>query len=48
MLKDMDFYHMREIYKKQSLDAGIDSIKTASKRVVQKAGEYLGNKLQTQ
>ena len=32
-------------YKKQLLDTGLDSLKAASKNVVHKAGEYLGNKI---
>ena len=30
-------------HKKQLLDTGLDSLKTASKKAVQKAGEFLGN-----
>ena len=30
-------------YKKQLLDTGPDAVKTASKKVVQKAGEFIGN-----
>ena len=30
-------------YKKQLLDTGLDSLKTASKKVVHKAGEFMGN-----
>ena len=37
----MDFYHLRENYKKQLLDTGLD----ASKKVVHKAGEFIGNKI---
>ena len=32
-------------YKKQSLDTGLDSLKTASKNLVHKAGEFIGNKI---
>ena len=32
-------------YKKQLLDTGLDSLKTPSKKVVHKAGEFLGNKI---
>ena len=32
-------------YKKQLLDTGLDSLKTASKNAVHKAGEILGNKI---
>ena len=38
MLKDIDFYHWRE-------NTGLDSLKTVSKKVVHKAGEFLGNKI---
>ena len=31
--------------KKQLLDAELDSLKTTSKNVVQRAGEFLGNKI---
>ena len=36
----MDFYHLQENMKKQLLDKGLD----ASKKVVHKAGEFIGNK----
>ena len=36
----MDFYHLQENIKKQLLDKGLD----ASKKVVHKAGEFIGNK----
>ena len=45
MLKDMDFYYLQENIKKQLLDTGLDSLKTASKKVVHTAGKYLGNKV---
>ena len=32
-------------YKKQLLDTGLNSLKTASKNVVRKTGEFLGNKI---
>ena len=32
-------------YKKQLLDTGLDTVKTASKKVVHKAGELLENKI---
>ena len=32
-------------YKKQLLGTGLDSLKTASKQVVHKVGEFLGNKV---
>ena len=40
----MDFYHSRENIKKQLLDIGVDSLKTVTKKVVQKSCEFLGNK----
>ena len=42
MLKDIDFYHLQENIKKQLLDTGLGAVKTASKKVVHKAGEFLG------
>ena len=41
----MDFYHLRENIKKQLLNTGQGSLKTAAKKVVHKAGELLGNKI---
>ena len=32
-------------YKKQLLDTGLDAVKTASKKVVHEAGEFIGNKI---
>ena len=32
-------------YRKQLLDSGLDPLKTASKKVVHKAGEFLENKI---
>ena len=32
-------------YKKELLNTGIDSLKTASKKVFHKTGEFLGNKI---
>ena len=32
-------------YRKQLLDSGLDSLKTPSKKVVHKAGEFLENKI---
>ena len=32
-------------YEKQLLDTGLDSLKSASKKVVHKAGEFIGNKI---
>ena len=45
MLKDMDFYYLWENIKKKLMDTGLDSLKTASKKVVDKAGEFLWNKI---
>ena len=45
MLKDMDFYHLRENIKKQLLNTGLDSLKTAFRKEVHKAGEFIGNKI---
>ena len=41
----MDFYHLRENIKKQLLDTGLVTVKTASKKIVHKLGEFLGNKI---
>ena len=40
----MDLSFARK-YKKQLLDTGLDAVKTTSKKVAQKAGEFLGNKI---
>ena len=40
----MDVYHLRENIKK-SLATGLDALKTASKKVFHKTGEYLENKI---
>ena len=45
MLKDIGFYHLQENIKKKLLDAGLDAVKTATKKLVHKAGEYFGNKI---
>ena len=45
MLKDMDFYHFQENIEKKLLDTGLDSLKATFKKVGQKAGEILGNKI---
>ena len=44
MLEDVGFCHLGEIYQKQLLNTGLDSLRTASKNVVHKAGELFGNK----
>ena len=40
----MDFYHLQVNKKNKLLDKGLD----ASKKVVHKAGKFIGNKLQMQ
>ena len=45
MLEDIDFYHLLENTKELLLDTGLDSLKTASKKVVHKAGESSENKI---
>ena len=45
MLKGINFYHLQENIKKQLLNTRLDAVKTASKKVVHKAGEFLGNKI---
>ena len=41
---DIDLSSLRK-YKTKLMDAGLDSRKTASKKVVHKASEFLGNKI---
>ena len=41
----MDFYHLRENIKKQLLNTGLDSLKTAFRKEVHKAAEFIGNKI---
>ena len=41
----MDFYHLQENIKKQLIDTGLNAVKTASKKVAHKAGEYIGSKI---
>ena len=41
----MDFYHLQKKYKKKLLDSSLDALNTASKKVVHKASEFLGNKI---
>ena len=36
----MDFYHLQENVKEQLMDAGLDFLKAASKKVVHKAGDF--------
>ena len=38
--KGYGFLSFARKYKKQSLDTGLDAVKTASKKVVHKAGEF--------
>ena len=42
----MDFYHLQENIKKHVLDKELDSLKTGSKKVLHKADEFLGNKIE--
>ena len=44
---DIDFYHLAENIKKNYWiqDTGLNSLKTASIKVVRKAGEFIGNKI---
>ena len=44
-VKGYGFLSFAGKYKKQLLDTGLDSLKTASKKVFHKAGEFLGNKI---
>ena len=43
-VKEYGFLSFARKYKKL-LDTGLDAVKTASKKVVHNAGEYLGNKI---
>ena len=45
MLKYMDFYHFQENIKKHLLDTGLDALKIASIKEVQKEGDFRGNKI---
>ena len=49
MLKDMDFLSfirgLSKKYRKKLLDTGVDALKTASIKVISKAGEFIGNKI---
>ena len=42
--KGYGFLSFARKYKKQLLDTGVDAVKTASKKVVHKSGEFVGNK----
>ena len=44
-VKGYGFLSFARKYKKQLLDTGIDPLKTVFKKVVHKAGEFLGNKI---
>ena len=44
-VKGHEFLSFARKYEKQLLDTGLDSLKTASKKVVHKAGKLLGNKI---
>ena len=44
-VKGYGFLLFAKKYKKQLLDTGLDSLKTASKKVVHRAGEFLGSKI---
>ena len=41
----MEFLSFARKYKKQLLDTELDSLKTASKKVVHKTDKFLGNKI---
>ena len=43
-VKEYGFLSFVRKYKKQLLDTGLDSLKTATKNVVHKAGELIGNR----
>ena len=43
----MDIYHsQKNIWKSTGLYTGLESLKTTSKKVVHKASEFLGNKIE--
>ena len=44
-VKGYGFLSFERKYKKQLLNTGLDAAKTASKKIVHKAGEFLGNKI---
>ena len=44
-VKGYEFLSFARKYKKQLLDTGVDSLKTASIKVVHKAGGFSGNKI---
>ena len=45
-VKGYGFLSFARKYKKQLLDTGLDAVKTSSKKVVHKAGEFLGSKIE--
>ena len=44
-VKRCEFLSFARKYKKQLLDTGLDAVKSASKKVIHKAGEFIGNKI---
>ena len=44
-VKGYRFLSFARKYRKQLLDTGLDAVKTVSKKVVHKAGEFSGNKI---
>ena len=44
-VKGYGFSSLARKYKKQLLHTGLDSVKTISKKLVHKAGEFLGNQI---
>ena len=44
-VKGYRFLSFTRKYKKQLLDTGLDAVRAASKKVIHKAGEFLGNKI---
>ena len=44
-VEEYGFLSFARKYEKQLLDTRLDSLKTASKKVVQNAGEFIGNKI---
>ena len=44
-VKGYMFLSLARKYKKQLLDTGLDAVKTATKKVVHKPGEFIGHKI---
>ena len=44
-VKGYGFLSFARKYKRQLLDTGLDAVKTTSKKVVHKVGEFIGNKI---